>query len=918
MKKYIVFFIIIYCVLFSSLYAQTLAPGQVEQIKKLSPAQVKELAEQYKVPLPADRKKKHEEFITPQVVEPRSYEDAEPSSIEKEFQDEEIEEQEKDATSDEYKRLKRAFTNFVRETIPSTISTDIKQFGYTLFSGTPSTFAPATDIPVPRDYVIGPGDEVLVHLYGARQEQLSLIVTRDGTINFPDEGPIRVAGLTFSRMTSLIEKIVKNKMIGVNAYITMGQLRSIRVFILGDVEHPGSYMISGLSTLSHALFVSGGIKKIGTLRNIELRRSGKKVATIDLYDFMLKGDTSSDVRLLPGDVVFVPPIGDSAGIAGEIRRPAIYELKGKTTVEELIKMAGGMHATGYKNMAQLERINDKGERILIDLALNDSGNQKILQDGDLLKIFPVLDREENSVYLLGNIKRPGKRAHRPGMTVSDLIGKNEDLLPETFYDYALIKREAEGNREPEFIRFNLGKVFEGDKSADLILKPRDTVYVFNRVHFRETPMVSIEGLIQSPDFYELKKGMRIIDLILASGGLLRDAYMEQAELYRIDPLTDEMRLDRINLDRVLKGDKSDNLLLQDLDKLVIHSVWEFEPAYEVTISGEVNKPGTYPFVEGATISDLIFAGGNFTERAYRKNGELTRYIIIDGEKRESNHFKIDFEALEAGDPNAALKLQPYDHLHIQTITNWRFAEQVSIRGEVRFPGIYPVEDGEKLADLIERAGGFTKDAYLYGARFTRKAIADFQSRQFQEMADRLESDIARASAAPIAVGAEKDVEKQKLAAESLMRLVNKLRRTEPEGRLVIFLKEPEQLRKSEYNIILQDGDALYVPKRPDSILVFGEVYNPSAFLYEKSKKSDEYIKLAGNVTDKADIQAIYVIKANGSVIPNRKIAMDPGDVIIVPEKIKYISALEITKDITQIVYQLGLAAASYHAVGVFE
>ncbi|MGA1791115.1 MAG: SLBB domain-containing protein [bacterium] len=970
-----------------------LTPAQIEQIKRLSPAQQRALAERYGVSLPEQTGEELPIDSDIPMIIPRQ--PSELSTIEKKFQGKDEEGTQEERTKarrridepeeiddlqdkeiaeeidrpiafpkpdqagflipdkDKRDEIKGVFEDFVRKPMPLEVSTEISQFGYNLFAGTATTFAPATDIPVPRDYIIGPDDEILVHLYGARQEKIALTVSRKGSINFPEEGPIQVSGLSFSKMTSLIEEIVKNKMIGVNVYITMGQLRSIRVFVLGDVESPGSYMISGLSTLSHALFVSGGIKKIGSLRNIQLRRSGKKIAAIDLYDFLLKGDTSGDVRLLPGDVVFVPPIGDTAGIAGEVKRPAIYELKGKTTAGELIRMAGGMLATGFKNMAQLERINEKGERIVIDFGLEDEGRSTKIQDGDLLKIFPVLDSQENIVYLSGNVKRPGKRGYVSGMKVSELVGRNTDLLPETYYSYALIEREAEGNREPELIRFDLGRVLEGDPIADLPLQPRDRVYIFNRSHFRQIPMVSIggvkvneirkqrsafkepsgdmpteKGVVRSPGFYELKKEMRVIDLILASGGLLRDAYMDQAELYRTDPLTKIVTVIKIDLNRALNRDDQDNLPLKDLDHLLVHSIWEFKAPYELTISGEVNSPGTFPFVEGARLSDLIFTGGSFTEKAYKKQGELTRYEVINGEKRRSQHLSVDLEAITTGDPKADLRLQPYDHLHIRRVTNWRDTERVTIAGEVRFPGVYPVEEGEKLADLIQRAGGFTEDAYLYAAKFTRQSIAALQKKEFSDMADKLETDVARIGASPAAAGQVKDIEKARFMSESLQQLIRKLRTTEPEGRLIIKLMEPDMLRESRYNLLLQNGDTLNVPKKPDSVLVLGEVYNPTAFLYERGQRSNDYIRSAGGLTELANRRAIYVIKADGTVVPHKDgffsrifysgVDMGPGDIIVVPEKLKLVSGLELTKDITQVVYQLGLSAAAFKSVGVFD
>ncbi|MGA1795603.1 MAG: SLBB domain-containing protein [bacterium] len=1009
MKRFTLVLFMLHVLIVPAARAQNITPAHIDQMKRLSPAQQKALAEQYGVKIPEQGEDREKEEALVPVVIPRISE--EPSAIEEKFHtrgeedlagpavrsrrrierhredrgalrrepgDDQREQalpdasatrvdspsEQRPAVKSERDLIRLTLEDLVEEGVSSGVSTEIDQFGYSLFAGTPTTFAPATDIPVPRDYIIGPEDEVLVHLYGARQEQLILTVTRKGTINFPDEGPIHVAGLTFSRMTSLIEEIVKNKMIGVNVYITMGQLRSIRVFVLGDVERPGSYTVSGLSTLSHALFVSGGVKKIGTLRAIELRRDGKRISVLDLYDFLLKGDTSGDVRLLPGDVVFVPPVGNTAGIAGEVKRPAIYELKGKTTVGGLIDMAGGLLATGFKNMAQIERINEDGERVVFDIDLSDDGKATTVRDGDLLKIFPVLDIEERVVYLSGNVKRPGKKGYVPGMRIADLVKGNDDLLPETYYSYALIEREAEGNREPELIRFDLGRVIEGDREANLVLQPRDRVCIFHRSHFREIPMVSIGGVrdspgslcgaepkrgissgerrgvalspgpyacvsdtgtvVHAPGFYELKKGMRVIDLILAGGGLLRDAYLDEAELYRTDPLTKQVTVVKIDLRAVLGREGSDNLPLQDLDHLAVHSIWEFKTPHEVTVSGEVNVPGTYPLVEGATVSDLVFSGGSFTEKAYRKRAELTRYFVVKGEKRISEHIEVNLEGIASGDRFADIVLQPYDHLHIRRVTNWREAERVTVTGEVRFPGVYPIEEGEMLADLVERAGGFTDDAYLFAAKFTRRAIAEFQEKEFEDMADNLESDIARLGASPVAAGEEKDTEKRKFAVANLMQLVERLRTTKPEGRLIIHLMEPDQLRESRYNVLLQDGDALHIPKKPDSVLVLGEVYNPTAFLYEKGKNSRDFIRSAGGLTEMANRDAIYVIKANGEVVPDKTgffrsgVSVGPGDIIVAPEKIRRVSGLELTKDISQIVYQLGISAAAFKTVGLFD
>jgi len=273
----------------------------------------------------------------------------------------------KNKTEADKLEVHRAFASFSESGKPMTVNTALKQFGYSLFAGSPDSFTPPVDVPVPAEYVLGPGDEVNIHLYGGEDRDLTLTVDRRGEMNFPSIGPLAVAGMNFSELKAFIVEQVKEKMLGVTANVSMGKLRSIRIFALGDVERPGSYTVSGLSTIANALYVSGGINKTGSLRNIQLKRNGKIVAVIDLYDYLLKGDTSGDVRLLPGDVVFVPPLGRTAGISGQVIRPAIYELKSERSVHDLIQLSGGLLPTAYKKMALIERIAVGGGLSLIHI-----------------------------------------------------------------------------------------------------------------------------------------------------------------------------------------------------------------------------------------------------------------------------------------------------------------------------------------------------------------------------------------------------------------------------------------------------------------------------------------------------------------------------------------------------------------------
>jgi len=799
---------------------------------------------------------------------------------------------------------------------PLTVDAALTQFGYELFAGAPTTFAPATDIPVSDDYIIGPGDEVHVQLYGKTNLASDIVVDRDGQIAFPDLGPITVAGLTFREMKDHVAREVENRMIGVDVSVSMGRLRSIHVFILGEVFQPGRYMVSGLSTMTNALLASGGVRKVGSLRNVQLKRDGRVVQTMDLYDLLLGGDTSSDERLAPGDVIFVPPIGPVAGVAGEVLRPALYELAGTMTARQLIELAGGLRATAHIDLIQLERI-ESGRRVTYDMSLEGS-REWTVRDGDVVKVYPILTRDEDVVFLEGNVLRPGKRQYFEGMRLSDLIDSPDDLLPETYFDYALIERENDVTREPEYLAVDLGGVLlDGRPEADHALLARDRVYVFHRGHFVDVPTVTVRGEVRAPGEYAYRREMSILDLILAAGGLTRDAWPGGAEVYRTDPGSHAVARLNVDLEAVLANDPRHNLVLQDQDELAVHSVWEFQGREYVGIIGEVNNPGEYPLAESMRVSDLIFAGGNLKESAYRREAELTRYEVVDGERRELHHVVLDLEALTAGSVEADILLKPYDRVLIRRITNWRSDEIVHVEGEVAFPGSYPIEEGERLSHLIERFGGYLDEAYLNAAVFTRKQVRGLQTEQLDRMADMLEADLARLSVSNPRSSSSSDRARQQVALESGNQLLNELRNAEATGRLVIRLDTAERLRDTQYDIVLEDGDRLHVPKRPDFVMVMGQVNNQTAFQYEGGKRASYYIGLAGGTTRFSDRGGTYVVKADGSVERARGARIDPGDVIIVPEKLERFTGMQFMLDLSQVLYQIGLAAASAYTVGLF-
>ena len=721
----------------------------------------------------------------------------------------------------------------------------LKPFGYDLFAPTGRPLTPATDIPVPVDYVIGPGDAVVVQIYGKENAERELVVSRDGEIPFPGIGPIRVAGLTFSQMEREIKTRVAKRLIGISVSVTLGRLRTVRVFVLGEAERPGSYNVSGFSTMTNALLASGGIKRIGSLRDIQLKRNGKTVARMDLYDLLLKGDNSSDSRLLAGDAIFVPPVGARAGVAGSVRRPAIYELKNELSVEDLIAMAGGLTADAYLKTVQIERIRQNRERTRLDLDMTEPESAKVeVHDGDVVTVKSVLDREEGIVTLVGHVQRPGKYSWRPNMRLSDLIPSVDVLLPQVDAGYALVKREREDDHSIELLSVNLARAMERPgEEADPLLRSRDEVYIFDAVSDRS-------GIILP---------------------LLKDA----------------------------RARTSPN-----------------RPIREVTVEGSVHHGGRYPLGPNMRVSDLITAAGGLNDEAYLLGGELTRFDAVDGKTREYSREQVDIgAALQSGGAQNPV-LKPHDRLVVRRIPGWDVVGQVELMGEVRFPGKYPAVRGEKLSSLLKRAGGLTSEAYPRGAIFVRESVRVREQQHFAQLVAQLERDLAIALVEAPGIGEKKD---SALAeGQALLRQMRSARAT---GRLVINLENVVR-DGSDFDVELEDGDRLIIPKRPHEVTVLGEVYHPTAHVYNKDLRRDEYVQLSGGVTERGNKGAVYVVHANGSVTPpigwfNNNVDVGPGDTIVVPLKVDRVSSLKVATDVSQIIFQLAVAVAAFNAIGVF-
>jgi polysaccharide biosynthesis/export protein len=775
----------------------------------------------------------------------------------------------------------------------------LRPFGYDLFRTVPTTFAPASDIPVPPDYPIGPGDTFLIQFFGKLNAQFTLVVTREGALNIPELGPVFVAGLSFANAQKTLQQKISEQMIGVQASITMGPLRSIQVFVVGDAEQPGLYTISALATATNALLASGGVSPTGSLRNIQIKRAGRIIGRLDLYQLLLYGDASGDRRLQSGDVLFIPPLGPTVGIDGQVRRPAIYELRTESTAEQVIALAGGLLPGAYPAAAKVERVERSTGRTVIDVNLDAPyGLRRPMQNGDLLRIPSVLESVENVVLLSGHVQRPGAYEWKPGMTVQDLIPSISDLKPDPDLNYVLIRKERGPQRLIEVSSIQLA-LSEGGLQilSDQPVDPRDEIILFSRAP-------------DSADFYDT--------------GSRRTKRLSDDDAQVAPRTTSEGRSSgaprvlgrgvQEQQDSDLKPPERQQMLAPLLDAIRSQAKLG-APARVVTITGAVTHPGTYPLEPGMRVSDLLRAAGALDQSAYGLEAERTSFTVDEAGNARTELQTLNLAAILAGDADANIPLTPRDQIQIKQISGWADRDTVELRGEVRFPGTYVVSRGETLRQLIERAGGLTEQAWAEGAVFTREDLRLREEEQLRILRDRLRADLANQSL--------QNQQSDPASAQALSEasgLLEQLENSKAIGRLSI--RFPELLAgEPKADLALRPGDRLIIPRRSEEVTVLGEVNFPTSHHYRDNFNRKDYLNRSGGLTAKADEDRIYIVRANGEVVvrggwfggPDIR----PGDTIVVPLDVDRIKPLELFTSVTQIIYQLALATAAFNAVGAF-
>lgn len=514
------------------------------------------------------------------------------------------------------------------------VDRDLKQFGYDFFQTNIGDFSSERLAPVGPDYIVGPGDTLIVSLWGTIEGTHEVTVDRSGNILLPRVGTIQVWGQTFAAARETIRRQIARYFTNFELNVTMAELRSMQIYLVGEVKTPGTYTVSSPSTVLNALAVAGGPAKTGSLRKVQLVRGGELVATIDFYDFFLNGDRSRDARLQSGDTIYVPVVGALVGVAGDVRRPAIYELKEGDSLADVLGMAGGVAATAYLKRIQVERVEAHSRKVALDLDLSaglgsESARGFALRDHDMIKVSSIGPVSSRHVRLNGYVARPGTYQLAEGMRLADLILPYDNLLPFYFPDMAEVLRLQPPMYLPEKLSVNLGKALAGDPEHNVLLQNYDEIRIYSREEMEEIPEVMVSGGVLKPGTFRFYANMKVRDLILAAGNVKRGAYLAEAELSRHMADGKGTRTERllIDLHKALAGDPGHNLMLQPEDHLFVRSVPDFTERQTVTVGGRVLFPGTYTIAKGETLSSVLERAGGLAEGAYLRGATFTRESV---------------------------------------------------------------------------------------------------------------------------------------------------------------------------------------------------------------------------------------------------------------------------------------------------
>jgi len=772
----------------------------------------------------------------------------------------------------------------------------LERFGMDVFqNGTGNLDQLPMDVPAGPEYVLGPGDGVSVDLWGGISQRLRRVVDREGKLALPEVGTIQVTGRTLGDVQHLVQTALRSQFRNVEADVSLSRLRTVRIYVVGDVQYPGAYDVSSLSTPLNALYEGGGPTSGGSLRILKHYRGKQLIEDVDVYDLLLHGVRAGSQRLEAGDTVLVPPLSGEVTIQGMVRRPAIYELNGEKNLAQVLELAGGVLPSGTLRHVDVERLESHESRTMLAVDIPENNNEDSvrqalenfkIQDGDKIKISPIVAFADKTVYLDGHVFRPGKYAYRDGMKISDLVKSYKDVLPEPYKQHAEVIRLKTPDYTPEVLAFNLDDALTG-KEQDLVLKPFDTVRVFGRYDFEDPPVISVSGAVRDPGDHVTNGTTYLRDAIFLAGNATPDAKLDDVQVFR---KTDDgkLRVLSVNLGKALEGDQSANILLQPKDRVFVHKNLGRSDPPAVTVEGEVERPGKYPLGDNMSAADLVRLAGGLKRSAFTEQADLTRYMVEHDEKVIGDHQTVQIAAALAGEPDTDVRLHDGDVLTIRQLAGWNdMGATITVKGEVLHPGTFGITEGERLSSILERAGGLRSDAYPYGAIFERTQVRDLEEKNRSQLIRQVQDEGAGLKAVDDPLSKESAALQWKNALE-------KLQNTPPTGRMVIHISsDMKRWANTPADIQVRAGDVIYIPKKPNFVTVDGAVYNPTAVTFKPGKSAGWYLNQAGGPTTMANKKAIFVVRADGSVVGGKggmfsggavDAALQPGDMVVVPDK----------------------------------
>jgi polysaccharide biosynthesis/export protein len=714
----------------------------------------------------------------------------------------------------------------------------LQQYGYSLFN-LPNTFTPVNNLPIDNNYTLGPGDQIFIQSWGSVSISYTANVSSDGTIYIPKIGTFNVTGIKAGSLEKYLKSRIGKVYKKFQLSATVSKIRSIQVNVAGYAEVPGTYTVSSLTSLANAIFAAGGPSNNGSLRHVQLKRNGVTVDDFDMYDILLKGDNSHDVRLLPGDIIYFMPKGNEVAIYDGVKQPAIYEAKSGEDVNDILKFAGGASFDNLKSKVVLEQINDNKISVL-DYSYKDGLNQAV-SNAMIIHFMRMNKAYDKTVVLMGNVANPTRIMYTEGMRIHDVIPNKAALLTKSFWD--------------SYSYNTYGK--------DYVLTQTGLEKTNNRFGNSGTSYSTSSGLSAVNTNSAIENSQ--------SGNLLRDHQF------------DMKGVSAANSNKDVFTDK-DNLL----------------------VAGPINIPE----------ADI--------------NWNYAAIIRIDPKDYSSHVIPFNLKLAIEGDPKNNIKLQAGDVINILSSKDVRNPVEnktifVFVDGEVRKPGLYELKPGELLTETINRAGGLSSKAYLFGMELDRKSVKKKQERVLNQMLDQAQQTLmAQSSSAGLSAINAAQVQIQAQILQQQQAMIDKMRQVKPTGRVVLKIDTNNAKLKDLPNFEMENGDTVYIPPRPDTVDVVGQVFNPATFSYEKGLDVGDYINQAGGENNFADTSNEYVLQANGVLYSRNQAGwfgrftsrdLNPGDTVIVPQQIQFGSTLQNVMNWTQILANFGTSAA---AIQVFK